>query len=644
LNRKFDPMQGLICSVTGKIADFESSCSNFKADESVKEDVPEEVPGETNEEILIKLDDNFREILKIHQNFSYAVAGGIFAAIISAFLWAAVTVATKFQIGYMAIGVGFIVGYSIQFFGLGVDKKFGYLGAVLSVFGCLLGNILTLIGLAAEEGNLSIIEVVSFVNFQILIEALVETFSPVEIFFYGIAVAEGYKFAFRKVTVREQIAFKSSKYDGTPAFNFLRSPLYVVSIIGSAIFFISFFLTLNSESYFSQEPEVISGDNPIYNGQGNKESPYRSEGKTFRGKEEGKWTYYYENDSVQSTGYYKEGIQDSTWMWFDEAGTLLAIGNFKDGLEEGVWFSYYNNKTPMDSGSYINGRKNGIWKSWYENGNISEIGNYIENHYDSIWNFYYDNGKLSATGKMKDDLKTDKWIYYYRNGKISAILMHKDSDEPIILDYWDQKGNHLVTDRNGSYKSYSENGKLVITGNVSGGVRTGVWMYYHDNGKKMAEHEYKNGLLFIKNSWGRDGTEEVIDGTGIYNSYNFTDTLVTENGEIKEGVRDGLWTIYYPTGVILQEQRYIKGEMTGQQTTSYPSGLLFCYGNVVKGKREGQWIWYNENGNISSTAYFKNDKKEGVQIICSSNGDKVMKEIYKNGILIKKIRLLEYSN
>src|SRR4029078_7954573 len=80
---------------------------------------------------------------------------GLAAAIIGAIIWAVVTVTAKYQIGWMAVGVGVLVGVALRIGNGG--KAFGILGAFLALFGCILGSYFSLIALAAAELHVSII-------------------------------------------------------------------------------------------------------------------------------------------------------------------------------------------------------------------------------------------------------------------------------------------------------------------------------------------------------------------------------------------------------------------------------------------------------------------------------------------------------
>ncbi len=143
--------------------------------------------------------------LLARQNLTWGILGGLAAAVGGALLWAAVTVITRYQIGYMAIGVGFLVGVSVRHFGKGLTTPFGIVGAVFALFGCLLGNLLAVCGMVSVDEGESIIGVTLAVLMQptVMIELLKATFSPMDLLFYGIAVYEGYKLSFRQVTDEE---------------------------------------------------------------------------------------------------------------------------------------------------------------------------------------------------------------------------------------------------------------------------------------------------------------------------------------------------------------------------------------------------------------------------------------------------------
>lgn len=128
------------------------------------------------------------------QSLPKALAAGAAAALVGALLWALVTFVTEYQIGWMAVGVGFLVGYAVRF-GKGTTQIFNITGAVLALLGCVMGNVFMIIAFAAKGADLSVFEVASRIEIGLLANLMMETFSPMDILFYGIAVYEGWRFS-----------------------------------------------------------------------------------------------------------------------------------------------------------------------------------------------------------------------------------------------------------------------------------------------------------------------------------------------------------------------------------------------------------------------------------------------------------------
>jgi hypothetical protein len=152
----------------------------------------------TQEELYLKI-----ERLRFEQNLPFAIIASLVSSIVMAILWAVITVATGYQIGYMAIAVGLVVGFAVRFTGKGIDKIYGIIGAAGALLGCVLGNFLSQVGFIAQypEISLSYFEAlkVLLLDIKLTVEIMKETFSPIDLLFYGIALYEGYRFSFRKI-------------------------------------------------------------------------------------------------------------------------------------------------------------------------------------------------------------------------------------------------------------------------------------------------------------------------------------------------------------------------------------------------------------------------------------------------------------
>ncbi len=91
------------------------------------------------------------QALRSDQNLVVGALAGLAAALVGAAIWAVVTALTQYQIGFMAIGVGFLVGFAVRAAGRGVDPVFGVVGAALALLGCVLGNLLMVLYFLANK-------------------------------------------------------------------------------------------------------------------------------------------------------------------------------------------------------------------------------------------------------------------------------------------------------------------------------------------------------------------------------------------------------------------------------------------------------------------------------------------------------------
>lgn len=150
-------------------------------------------------------------IKKLHsqQNFPLAIVAAVVSALVGATLWAVITVSTEYQIGFMAVGVGALVGFSVRILGKGVDQKYGILGAIFALVGCLLGNLFTQVGFAATELDVNFFEILFGLSSEVIVEIYAQSFAPMDLLFYGIAVYEGFKFSFQQLDDSQLSTLKS---------------------------------------------------------------------------------------------------------------------------------------------------------------------------------------------------------------------------------------------------------------------------------------------------------------------------------------------------------------------------------------------------------------------------------------------------
>ena len=141
------------------------------------------------------------EFFRQEQNLVMGTIYGLVAAVVGAAVWAGVTIATEYQIGWMAVGIGFLVGIAVRAGGKGIDQAFGVVGAALSLVGCALGNLFTVAWFVSQEFGVPVGEVLSGLDLETAIELMSATFQVMDLLFYGLAIYFGYRYAFRQLSV-----------------------------------------------------------------------------------------------------------------------------------------------------------------------------------------------------------------------------------------------------------------------------------------------------------------------------------------------------------------------------------------------------------------------------------------------------------
>lgn len=174
--------------------------------EPAQEEVQEPAREEAQEPEFAITEDEARramEFFRQEQNLAAGGMAGLIAAVTGAAIWAGITVATEYQIGWMAVGVGMLVGIAVRVIGKGIDQIFGVTSAVISLIGCALGNLFTVAYYVSMQTGTPVVDVLTQPDFDVLVELLLSTFQIMDLLFYGLAMYFGYRYAFRELTMED---------------------------------------------------------------------------------------------------------------------------------------------------------------------------------------------------------------------------------------------------------------------------------------------------------------------------------------------------------------------------------------------------------------------------------------------------------
>jgi len=125
--------------------------------------------------------------------------GAVIGAVIGAIAWAAITAATNFQIGYMAVGVGFLAGFGMRALSGGLVRSEGIIAGAVALLGCVLGNLLTGVVVIAQHEHYPMwaVALAVFTHAGFAGDILSNGFNVMDLLFYAIAVYAGYRTALK---------------------------------------------------------------------------------------------------------------------------------------------------------------------------------------------------------------------------------------------------------------------------------------------------------------------------------------------------------------------------------------------------------------------------------------------------------------
>lgn len=344
------------------------------------------------------------------------------------------------------------------------------------------------------------------------------------------------------------------------------------------------------------------------------------------------------------SGSFKEGLKDSTWTYAYYTGETEKISNYKAGLLDGPYRYFYDKNRINVEGQYTDGKKTGTW-TWYTNKGTRDMqGEFLNDKQHGDWTYWYATGEISYTAHFKEDLKTGQWTYLYKNGTKFKEGSFLEDEKDGIWKTWYENGTLLMEGayekgkEKGEWSNYWESGKLKDKSTFKDGKLHGEWISMTPDGKVKSKGEYKEGnksgewLIYFDNgkvkdiitykvfsekskmNYGimKDFKTEESKMHGLYISFSSKDFKKTEEGNYKEGEKDGEWIAYHPGGKFPAViTHYKKGKLDGWMEQYDRRGNIISKTQYKDGLKDGKFLVYNEKGKVIVEKEFK----EGMQVI-----------------------------
>lgn len=210
-------------------------------------------------------------------------------------------------------------------------------------------------------------------------------------------------------------------------------------------------------------------------------------------------------------------------------------------------------------------------------------------------------------------------------------------------------------------EDFYESGKLYSRGyfkriNKNTETSFGLWTYWYENGQKKSE-ELQSVPRINKyiNFWTPDGFQTLTNGNGYLiekmafrtedsTLFNVRDSLkhgryisylVTNDtfkkistGTFKDGLQQGIDTMFFPSGKIYLTRTFVGGEENGKSTKFYENGKIEKQGLLIDIYQEGLWTYYDTIGNITKTVNYLHNNMSGEYYEYYPNGQVKVKGNY----------------
>ena len=292
---------------------------------------------------------------------------------------------------------------------------------------------------------------------------------------------------------------------------------------------------------------------------GKKNGPYKrysgskivEEGNYVNNEKEGEWTTLnsseritqnyskekligaykkYDGDDLLESGQYLEGLKNGEWKKFDHFGRLAEINNFKLDKLDGTFKKYSGGPDVLtESGQYIEGLKNGEWKNFDYYGKLTLSQNFKLGKLDGAFK-KYSGDVVIEEGVYANGLMNGEWKFYYNSGKIKGSGKFLNSDGGNV-----GSTGMPINGREGIWILYHENGKKSQESSYVQGKIEGKFITYYENGLKESERVYLNGTKEFEGNFQTEYNEDgSIKGKFEYKNGKWEQFLTAEEREKKE--------------------------------------------------------------------------------------------------------------
>ncbi|MCB9887645.1 MAG: redoxin family protein [Planctomycetes bacterium] len=235
------------------------------------------------------------------------------------------------------------------------------------------------------------------------------------------------------------------------------------------------------------------------------------QGRLEGGMQEGPWTFWYPDGTVEARGEYHRDERVGTWTHYHPDGSLRMRGEYRGERQQGPWQFWYPGGGPQCRGEYLDGREHGEWTFWSRDGHVQQRGCFLAGKRCLQWSEFGADGAVAARGSYLGDVPVGRWT---RGAGDAAQQLDYPLPDGVshVLELWPDGG-------------------VRREGFVRQGAPTGLWVTRHESGALRAAVVFAAG----------DPTGELVACAAAGE--------VLARGPLTAGRPAGTWSVRAPDGI-----------------------------------------------------------------------------------------------
>ncbi len=305
---------------------------------------------------------------------------------------------------------------------------------------------------------------------------------------------------------------------------------------------------------------------------------------------------------AQGEWLFKSKLKDGYYRSHEGAKEFINIEvSFNNGKKEGIENRYFaHSRQKYAVVNWRDGKKNGVEVHYNANGTIAYKLAFKDDVLNGFSEVNWANGARNYTGFYKNGFRDSIWTYYF-TGNSSA----KDtSSNKIEKEYLFRDGQMFIKsswNKNGVQMVCNGNGVDVdssyglATTNYFNGLKEGPDIFLLPGGMGASESEYRRGMLINERAYSNSKDCESIS-EWCYPQREQRDTCLRW---IDPHITDIFFNDVKITNIPLKSGFWIE---------HYPNKAKVYEGNYKAGERIGEWRWYYPNSRLRIFADYTSGK------------------------------------